>query len=133
MNVYIIAADGLLLLHTLFVAFVVAGLVLVIAGGLRDWHWVRNPWFRFAHVAAIVFVTVQSWAGRLCPLTHWEMALRALGGQEVYQASFVGHWLGRILYYNAPEWAFIVLYTAFCTLVIACWCWVRPRPLPWTR
>lgn len=128
MKIYAIAADALLVFHVLFVLFVVTGLVLVIAGGLLNWSWVRNPWFRLAHVAAILVVVLQSWAGRICPLTTWEMALRVRVGQEAYQESFVSYWLERVLYYDAPAWVFTLCYTVFGALVLACWFWVRPRP-----
>jgi hypothetical protein len=129
MNRYVLAADGLLLLHTLFVLFVTVGLVLIIAGGLRGWSWVRNPRFRLAHVAAIGVVVLQSWLGRICPLTTWEMELRTLGGQQAYQSTFISHWLSRLLYYQAPDWVFVTCYTGFAALVLACWWWVSPRPL----
>jgi carbon starvation protein CstA len=131
MKLYAIAADTLLIFHVSFVMFVVAGLAAVIVGGLRHWSWVRNPWFRLAHLAAIVVVVLQSWAGHICPLTTWEMALRVRAGQESYQDSFVSYWLQRVLYYDAPAWAFIVCYTVFGALVLAVWYWVRPRP--WRR
>ena len=128
MNWSLIAADALLLLHALFVLFVVAGLLLVVIGGLRQWGWVRNPWFRLGHLGAIAFVVLQSWAGRICPLTIWEMALRARGGQGTYEGGFISHWVGELLYYEAPMWVFAVVYTVFGGLVVACWWWVRPRP-----
>jgi hypothetical protein len=123
----LLAADALLILHSLFVVFVMGGLVLVIIGGLRGWNWVRNIWFRATHLAAIVVVALQSWLGVICPLTTWEMALRARAGSETYSGTFVSYWLGRLLYYNAPGWVFVLCYTLFGLLVIACWFWVRPR------
>ena len=51
-----LAADVVLVVHVLFVLFVVAGLLLVFAGRLLKWSWVRNPWFRIAHLGAIVIV-----------------------------------------------------------------------------
>lgn len=124
---YIFAADLVLLLHVLFVAFVVFGLVLVVAGKLLGWSWVRNPWFRIAHLAAIVVVATQAWFGVVCPLTNWEMALRQRGGDATYSGAFVAHWLEAILYYQAPNWVFAVCYTLFGLAVLASWFWVRPR------
>ena len=125
---YRIAADILLVLHTGFVVFVVAGLALILIGGARGWPWVRNPWFRLAHIAAIGVVVLQAWLGRICPLTTWEMALRGKAGDATYAGSFVAHWLQAILYYEAPMWVFAICYTAFGALVVASWFWVRPRP-----
>ena len=124
---YLIIADALLLLHVLVVVFVVAGLVVIYAGRILAWPWVRNPWFRLLHVAAIGIVALQSWVGVICPLTTWEMSLRNKAGDTVYYGSFISHWLESLLYYQAPAWVFTVVYTAFGALVIASWFFIRPR------
>ena len=124
---YLIIADALLLLHVLVVVFIVAGLVAVYAGGALAWSWVRNPWFRSLHVAAIGIVALQSWVGIICPLTTWEMSLRNQAGDTVYSGSFISHWLEPLLYYQASAWVFTVVYTAFGALVITSWFFVRPR------
>jgi hypothetical protein len=126
---YRIAADLVLALHFAFVAFVVLGLVLILAGGWRGWAWVRNPGFRLAHLAAIGVVVAQAWLGVLCPLTLLEVALRERAGVGSYPGSFIAYWLGRLLYVEAPPWAFTLAYTAFGLLVAAAWWRVRPRPL----
>ena len=123
---YIIAADLVLLLHVLFVAFVVLGLVAILVGKLRNWSWVRNLRFRVLHLLAIAVVVVQSWFGMICPLTTLEMWLRAQGGHAVYAGNFIAHWLNALLYYQAPQWVFAVAYTAFGLLVIISWFWVKP-------
>lgn len=127
-SAYLLAADAVLLVHAFFVAFVVFGLVLILAGGALRWGWVRNPWFRVAHLCAIGVVVVQSWLSVICPLTNLEMAFRSRAGVAVYPGSFIGHWLETLLYYQAPAWVFVVCYTAFGALVVASWFWVRPRP-----
>lgn len=125
---YLFAADVVLLVHALFVAFVVVGVVCILAGKALSWSWVRNPWFRLSHLAAIGVVVLQSWLGAICPLTIWEMALREKAGDTVYPGTFVSHWLEAMLYYRAPAWVFTVCYTAFGALVVASWFLVRPRP-----
>ena len=125
---YLILADALLFLHVLVVLFVVVGLVAIYLGKVRGWSWVRNPWFRILHVATISIVALQSWIGVICPLTSWEMSLRNQAGDTVYSASFIAHWLGVLLYYQAPPWLFTLVYTAFGVLVFASWYFVRPRP-----
>ena len=127
--VYLFAADAVLLLHVLFVAFVIVGLVLIFAGKACNWTWVRNPWFRLAHLLGIVVVVIQSWFGAICPLTTLEMVLRARAGDAVYPGSFVAHWLEAVLYYRAPAWVFAVCYTLFGAVVVGSWFWVRPRRL----
>lgn len=120
-------ADALLLVHVAVVAFVVLGEVLVLLGGRRGWAWVRRRGLRGLHVAAMGFIALQAWLGDLCPLTTWEQALRTLAGEATYQGSFVAHWLGELLYVEAPWWVFIALYTGFALLVLATWWLVPPR------
>ena len=124
---YLLAADLLLFGHVLFVAFVVFSLILILIGKPLDWAWVRNPWFRLVHLAAIGIVALQSWLGVICPLTKLEMTLRVRADGVVYSGSFISHWLDSLLYYQAPAWVFTVCYTVFAALVVISWFWIRPR------
>jgi hypothetical protein len=124
---YLIVADIILLIHVLFVIFVVFGLLLILAGKIFAWGWVHNFSFRITHLVAIGVVVLQSWLGLICPLTVWEMDLRARAGDSVYEGSFIAYWMQSLLYYRAEEWVFILLYTLFAVLVVASWYWVRPK------
>ena len=125
-NFLLIIADAILILHVAFVGYVVFGLLAIYVGHFLKWSWIRNFWFRFFHLVAIGIVALQSWVGMICPLTIWEMALRREAGGATYSGSFIQHWLQSILYYSAPEWVFVVSYTAFGCLVLASWFIVRP-------
>jgi hypothetical protein len=127
-KLFLILADLVVLLHVLFVAFVVGGLVLIFIGKARAWRWVRNPWFRIAHILAIGFVVMQSWFAVMCPLTTLENILREKAGGAAYKGDFIAHWLQAILYYNAPARVFAIGYTIFGALVAASWAIVRPGP-----
>lgn len=105
----VLLADFLLVLHFALVVFIVGGLLLVWAGAALGWRWIRSPAFRYLHLAAIGFVALEALLGFACPLTLWEDLLR--GGMK--PGSFVGRWVQRALYYNAPEWAFTALYVAW--------------------
>lgn len=120
-------ADMVLVIHVLFVFFVVFGLVAIYLGYFLNWHRVRNRAFRILHLLAIGIVVIQSWAGVICPLTTWEIALREATGAETYAGSFIQHWLQALLYYNAPDWVFMLLYTGFGGLVLASWYLVPPN------
>ena len=122
----LVLADLVLFLHVAIVVFIVGGLALIIAGGLCGWRWVRNPWFRIAHLVAIGVVAAQAWLGMLCPLTTLEMALRASAGEAVYTGGFIAHWVGALIYYHAPMWVFATAYTVFGLLVAAAWWIFRP-------
>jgi hypothetical protein len=111
---YLVFADIVLIVHVGFVAFVLIGLLLIWLGWWRRWNFVRNPWFRLAHLAAIGIVAAESLTGIVCPLTTWEDRLRLLaGGEERYAESFMQHWLHGILFYDLDERAFTIIYVAF--------------------
>jgi hypothetical protein len=122
----LIFADALLIFHTLLVAFVILGLAAIYTGYFFGWNWVRNVWFRLSHLIVIGTVVLQSWLGILCPLTRWEMALRRGAGEAGYDGSFIQHWLESVLYYSAPDWVFMLVYTAFGALDLSSWFVVRP-------
>ena len=126
-------ADAVLLLHALYVVFVVGGLLLILAGWWRGWAWTRNFWFRWLHLAAIGFVVLETWFGVPCPLTVLESYLRVLAGTPGYATSFIGHWLQRLIFYQAPAWAFIGLYTTFALLVVIVFIFYPPRRYPRRR
>jgi len=126
---FLMLANLVLALHLSVVLFVVGGLLLVVAGNLRGWRWVNALWFRLAHLAAIGFVVVQSWLGQICPLTTLELWLRARAGASTYGGGFIEHWMQRLLYHDAPEWVFVLVYSLFGFLVLASWFW---RPPVWT-
>lgn len=120
-------ADVVLVVHFAVIVFVVGGLLVVVAGNLRGWAWVNDLRFRVAHLLAIAVVVAQSWLGRLCPLTELESWLRRRAGEAAYERSFIGHWLERIVYYDAPLWVFTAIYTAFGLLVLVAWLYFPPR------
>jgi hypothetical protein len=120
-----LAADVILVTHFAFVVFVVGGLALIWIGWAAQWPWVRNRWFRAAHLAAIVFVAGEALLGVACPLTLWEDALRGAAQQK----SFVARWVHRVMFYSAPEWVFTALYVGFALLVAATYWLVPPRPM----
>lgn len=123
-----VIADIVLMTHVAFVAFVIFALLLIVCGGFRRWNWIRDPWFRMMHLAAIGVVVVQAWFGVICPLTTWEMSLREQAGDQTYGGTFISHWLQKLLYYEAPPWVFVVCYSVFGVVVVSTWFGIRPRP-----
>jgi hypothetical protein len=121
-------ADLVLLAHFGVVVFVLGGLLAIVAGNVFGAAWVNRPLFRWAHLAAIGFVVLQSWLGATCPLTTLENWLRTQAGQPAYEASFVEHWVSVVLFYQAPSWVFAAVYTLFGLAVVAAW-WRWP-PIP---
>lgn len=126
-SAYPLLADLVLLLHFAVVLFVVGGLLLVIVGNRLNWRRVNALSFRLAHLAAIGIVVAQALLGQACPLTTLEMWLRRQAGEATYGASFIEHWVQRLLYYEAPSWVFTLAYSLFALLVAAAWWYFPPR------
>ena len=114
-------ADVVLVVHAAVVAFVLGGLVLVWVGNGRGWRWVNGVGFRVVHGLAITVVAAEAWLGIACPLTTLEQAFRAQAGAPALDAGkgFVEHWLGQLLFYDAPAWVFTLAYSVFAVLVFA--------------
>ena len=125
--IYRLLADLVLLTHFLFVVVVIAGLPLIIIGGIRGWQWIRSTLLRLLHLGGIIIVVAQAWAGVVCPLTDLEMWLRIQGGSATYEGSFIEYWLQSLLYWNLPSWVFVLGYTTFALLVLATWIWFPPH------
>jgi len=114
-------ADLILVLHLLFVSFVVLGFALILIGIWAKWAWIRNRLFRTVHMVAIALVVLQAWFGRICILTVWENQLREMAGDPNYSQTFIAYWLQKILFYQAEPWIFTTIYTVFGFLVLICW------------
>ncbi len=134
MNPWSLLADAVLLVHFAIVAFVAGGLVMIWAGYFRNWAWVRNGWFRIAHLTAMGIVLVESVFGVVCPLTEWENALRARAGQgPAYSATFVEYWVGRLLFYELSMTTFTILYGIFFALLLLSLWVVKPQWPRWKK
>lgn len=90
---YRVLADALVILHLLFIVFVVGGGALV-------WRWRKLAW---AHVPAFLWGAGIEVLGWVCPLTYLENYLRAEGARGGYGTSFVERYLLPLIY---PELLF---------------------------
>ena len=115
-------ADAILVVHAAFVAFVVGGLAAIWIGIAARRRFAYNRTFRLAHLAAIVFVAIESVLGFMCPLTIWEDSLRG----ESHGEGFIQRWIHAWLFWSAPPWVFTTAYVAFALLVA--WTWTRHPP-----
>ena len=116
-------ADAILVVHLLIVLFIVGGLLAVWLGAALGWRWIRDPWFRYAHLGAILFVAGEALIGMACPLTVWEDMLRGAARPE----SFVAGWVRWLIFYAAPEWVFTAAYVAWAIATLATLRFVPPR------
>ena len=128
---YWLLADVVVAVHMAYVSFVVFGQLAIFLGVLLRWQWIRNPWFRWVHLAMITIVAVEAVLDITCPLTTWEYNLRVLARQQVAEGSFMGRLLHHLMFFSAPQWVFTASYISFALLVLATF-WLAP-PRPWRR
>jgi len=92
-------ADAVLVLHALFIVWVMAGAFAV----------ARWPWLAWTHLPAVAWGVWIEWSGRVCPLTPLEWRLRALsgegagvggggGGAPPSERGFIEHYLTAAIY-----------------------------------
>lgn len=124
---YCLAADVIVVVHLLYMAFVIVGQLAIVLGAVLRWEWIRNVWFRRLHLLAISIVAVQAILGIACPLTVWERNLRLLAGQPVGNESFVARLVHSVLFYEFEPWVFTTCYVVFALLVLGTYIWVPPR------
>lgn len=119
-----------MVLHMAYVLIVVLGLPAICWGIVRKQAWVRSIWLRGGHLAMILIVVGEAWAGITCPLTVWEHQFRDAAGQQSYQGAFVANLVHDLLFFDAEPWVFTLLYTAFGLLVATTFVMAPPR---WRR
>lgn len=83
-----IAANAVLVLHGLFILWVVLG-------ALAVWRWPRLVWL---HLPAVAWGVWIEFSGGLCPLTPLEWHLRTLAGQQGHGGGFIEHYLTAAIY-----------------------------------
>jgi len=81
-------ADAVLVLHALFLMWVVFGAVAV-------WRW---PWLAVLHLPAVAWGLWIEASGGVCPLTPLENSLRAAAGEIGYSGGFIEHYVGGVIY-----------------------------------
>ena len=81
-------ADGVLVLHGLFIAWAAFG-------ALAVWRW---PRLLVLHLPALAWGVWIEISGGICPLTPLENSLRRAAGQRGYSGGFIDHYLGGLIY-----------------------------------
>lgn len=85
---YRLGADALLVIHLLFIVFVLFGALLVL----------RWRWMMVLHIPAMIWGAVVEFFHLYCPLTPLENALRVRAGGAGYEAGFIEHYLIALIY-----------------------------------
>jgi len=115
---YSFLADVTVAIHLAYACFVLVGFLAIVIGIPCGWIWVRNFRFRVLHLVCTLIVPLGDLIRITCPLTTLEKLFLEASGAKVYNRSFIGNLFNRILFYEAPEWVFTIIYVVLATLVI---------------
>jgi hypothetical protein len=85
---YRAGADLVVVVHLLFISFIVCGVFLT-------WRW---PLIIWAHIPAVIYGALVEFAGFTCPLTLLENDLRQRAGDAGYRDGFIAHYLVKVIY-----------------------------------
>ena len=110
MRFYETLAVAVLVLHLLWIAWVILGAMLTR----------HRRWLRLLHIGSLiysVFIEVLPWPP--CPLTVLEQWLEGRAGIDPYRGPFLLHYLDAAVYPDIPVMALIVCAVAVCVFNLA--------------
>ena len=106
-------AVSILVLHTLFILWVVFGAFLA---------WPR-PVLRWLHIASIVWGILTEVLYWPCPLTFAENALEQRAGIQPYQGGFLLHYLDKLIYPDISPSVLTIAALIVCALNLGFYAW----------
>ncbi|MBT8404209.1 MAG: DUF2784 domain-containing protein [Gemmatimonadetes bacterium] len=111
-------ADGLVLVHGLWLVFVVGGALLAL----------RWPRIRWVHIPAVAWGALIEFQGWVCPLTPLENHLRRIGGEVGYTGGFIERYVTGFVYpAGLTREIQVVLGVGLLVLNVALYGWVLHR------
>jgi len=118
---YKIFADTIIVVHFLFILFMLFGFFLTLYG-IFFRHKFFDRWlFRSLHLLGIFYVVSLSILGKYCPLTILENELRLrYEVYSVYSGSFIVHYLEKLVYPDVNPWVIRIptVFLAIFTIVV---------------
>jgi hypothetical protein len=120
-------ADSIAAMHIGYFVYVVGGCAAIVVGAVQRWRWVRNPWFRLSHLAAVYIVVFENVFNIACPLNTAEWQLRSASQSATEASSGIGGLLDRLLFHTIPGSVLNAMYSALAILLLAALVLVPPR------
>jgi len=116
---YQLAADIVVLIHFLWIAFVILGFPVFL--------WLNSARWRLIHLAAVIWMVLMQITRSICPLTHLEAWLKSEGQvTEVYSGKFIIETLERLIYVDNVTLEKITYATGIYLTLIVLSFWFRP-------
>ena len=120
-----ILSDIVLVIHFSWILFIVLGLPVALAFGMRR--------LRIVHAVALVGTVIMQVTGTICPLTHLEEYLRRAATPGFsYGGSFIITWLRHLIYIEDIGVSLVIIYILtgiYLAFAILSWfLWPLSRP-----
>jgi len=117
--IYQIAADIVIVIHFLWIAFVILGFPVTL--------WLNNARWRLIHLAAVIWMILMQVNRAICPLTYLEAWLKSEGRTaEVYSGKFIIETIEHLIYVDSLTLEKIMYATAAYLVLIVLSFWFRP-------
>ena len=118
---YPIAADIVIVIHFIWIAFVILGFPVVL--------WINSARWRLIHLAAVIWMVLMQLTRSICPLTYLEVWLKSEGrSAAVYSGKFLIETLERLIYVDNVTLEKITCATGVYLTLIVLSFWFRPMP-----
>ena len=116
---YKIAADVVILIHFLWLGFVILGFPVALYFNSAKW--------RLIHLAAVILMILMQVTRTICPLTYLEAWLKSGGNtKDVYPGFFIAEWVERLIYVEDVTLEKIMYATMVYLALILLSFWFRP-------
>ncbi len=106
---YLALADAVLLLHLLYIAWVIFGALFTR----------RRPWLAAVHIATILWGIIAETTSAPCPLTLAENWCETRAGMTPYRGSCLLHYLDATVYPNVATALLVTVAVAICVCNLA--------------
>ena len=118
---YQYAADIVIVIHFLWIAFVILGFPVFL--------WLNSARWRLIHLVAVIWMVLMQITRSICPLTYLEAWLKSEGqGAEVYSGKFIIETMERLIYVDNVTLEKITYATGVYLALIVLSFWFRPLP-----
>lgn len=109
--VYKILITIVLLLHLLWILFILYGFFFTLIGVFFKKELLKNFWLRTTHLIGIIFVATLTALDKYCPLTLVEIKLRQKINSDFNMDSFIIYYLEKLIYPEInPNFIIILTY-----------------------
>jgi hypothetical protein len=116
---YSIAADCVIFLHFLWIAFVILGFPVFL---YLNW-----PRWRIFHLASLTAMVIMQLTHTICPLTHFEAYLKSKGtSARVYPGKFTIETIEKLIYVEDLTLEKITYATIIFLMAVVISFWIRP-------